>query len=311
MAIYVIGACNIDISARSDHRLIERDSNPATVRISVGGVGHNIAQNMTNLTEDIYFVSVFGDDHFGHLAYKTCLAEGLDLTFSKIKGNSKQSMYLAILDETGDMYLAVNDMDIIEGMTKKDLNEIKEVITDKDMLCVDNNLSEEIISYIANDFKGIKFSDAISVAKAFKLNAILDKLDILKVNIYEAEALSGISIKNEEDIMNALSDLLDKGVKKVLLTYRDGVYLAKDGHIYRYLHNATKVHIQNATGAGDALLGAYIAAVDQGKDDEEAIKDGLVASLITIEDERTVSDLDRKMIADSLYRKKIKGELVL
>ena len=310
MAIYVIGACNIDISAKSDHHLIARDSNPASIKITIGGVGHNIAKNMTNLTSEVYFVSIFGDDHFGHLAYKTCTSEGLDLSYSKIKGNSKQSLYLAILDETGDMYLAVNDMDIIEGVDKKDLSEIKDIIKDDDMVCVDNNLSEEIISYIANDFKGIKFSDAISVAKAPKLAKVLDKLDILKVNIYEAEALADIKILDEKDILKALHILLDKGVKKVLLTYRDGAYLAKEGDVYRYLHMATKAHIQNATGAGDALLGAYIAAIKEGKDDEEAIKDGLVASLYTIEDEKTVSDLNRKMIDESIYRRNIKGELL-
>lgn len=308
MKIYVVGACNIDIGARCDHRLIMRDSNPAKIKITIGGVGHNIAKNIANLTDQVYFVSLFGDDHFGHLAYKTCTSEGLDLSFSKIKGNSFQSLYMAILDETGDMCVAVNDMAIILDLKAKDLDDLKATISDEDMLLVDNNLNEEMINYICKEFRGVKFTDAISVNKAHKLNAVLDQIDILKVNIYEAEKLVGHRLTDEESIVKGLLVLAKKGVKKILLSFRDGVYFAHGKHVYRYLHHATKANIKNATGAGDALLGAYIAGLKNGKSDDEAIRDGLIISLVTIEDEKTVADIDSTVfIKTKKIREKIEG----
>lgn len=39
-----------------------RDSNPGVVRMSLGGVGRNIAHNMALLGMDVRMVTVFGDD---------------------------------------------------------------------------------------------------------------------------------------------------------------------------------------------------------------------------------------------------------
>ena len=49
--ICVIGAVNVDIIASSYVRLIHQDSNPGTVKISYGGVGRNIAENLCRLNQ--------------------------------------------------------------------------------------------------------------------------------------------------------------------------------------------------------------------------------------------------------------------
>ena len=49
----VVGGVNVDIGGQSYAPLVARDSNPGRVRISLGGVGRNIAHNMSLLGVDV------------------------------------------------------------------------------------------------------------------------------------------------------------------------------------------------------------------------------------------------------------------
>ena len=50
----VVGGVNVDIGGQSYAPLVARDSNPGRVRISLGGVGRNIAHNMSLLGVDVH-----------------------------------------------------------------------------------------------------------------------------------------------------------------------------------------------------------------------------------------------------------------
>ena len=58
----VAGGVNMDIGGRSCEGLIPRDSNPGQVRMSLGGVGRNIAHNLALLGVEVRLLTAFGDD---------------------------------------------------------------------------------------------------------------------------------------------------------------------------------------------------------------------------------------------------------
>ena len=60
--VAVVGGVNMDIGAVSAEALVARDSNPGHVTTSLGGVGRNIAHNMSLLGLDVRMVTAFGDD---------------------------------------------------------------------------------------------------------------------------------------------------------------------------------------------------------------------------------------------------------
>ena len=51
----VVGGVNMDIGGRSFAPLVAKDSNPGKVRMSLGGVGRNIAHNLSLLGVDVRF----------------------------------------------------------------------------------------------------------------------------------------------------------------------------------------------------------------------------------------------------------------
>ena len=79
----VVGGVNVDIGGQSYAPLVARDSNPGRVRISLGGVGRNIAHNMSLLGMDARMLSAVGADLYGEKIAATCTACGLD--FSRVR----------------------------------------------------------------------------------------------------------------------------------------------------------------------------------------------------------------------------------
>ena len=61
----VVGGVNVDIGGRSSAAIVDADSNPGTVRVSLGGVGRNIAHNMALMGVDVRMLTAYGDDLYG------------------------------------------------------------------------------------------------------------------------------------------------------------------------------------------------------------------------------------------------------
>ncbi|MDY4181799.1 MAG: PfkB family carbohydrate kinase, partial [Pseudoflavonifractor sp.] len=76
----VIGGVNMDIGGRPARKLVPQDSNPGRVRMSLGGVGRNIAHNMSLLGVDVRMLTAFGDDLHAQKIAASCGELGIDIS---------------------------------------------------------------------------------------------------------------------------------------------------------------------------------------------------------------------------------------
>ena len=96
---------------------------------------------------------------------------------------------------------------------------------------------------------------------------ILERTDLLSVNVEEAQSWVGDSGRDPEELCRKLTEL---GVKAVALTDgRKGAYSYSEEGFY-YLPEYPGPRIE-ATGAGDSFTTAYIAALFYGKSQAEAL----------------------------------------
>ena len=79
--VIVIGAINMDIHGFSDRSIVMGDSNPGKVRLSPGGVGRNIAQNLCLLGEKPELLTAVSDDFFGRHLEEYCREAGIGNLF--------------------------------------------------------------------------------------------------------------------------------------------------------------------------------------------------------------------------------------
>ncbi len=288
-SIVVIGGSNIDICAESYDTLREFDSNPGKVSTSFGGVARNIADNLTRLGENVEFISIFGDDINGNELKRNCKLLGMNIDNSLTVPNSVSSTYISILDKNKDMKVAISAMDISENFTIDFIENRRAVIESGKLCIVDTNLPEETLKYLANSFEVPLFLDCVSTIKALKVREFIGKFHTIKPNKLEAESLSGIEIKDDDDLERCANFFLEKGVKQVFISLGEkGVYFSNGDEKGRLAPFSTK--ILNTNGAGDAFMAGISHGYINEYSIEESCKIGVACSTLAISSLKTISD---------------------
>ena len=285
----VVGGVNVDIGGQSYAPLVARDSNPGRVRISLGGVGRNIAHNMSLMGLDVRLLTAFGDDVYAQKLAAVCGELGIDISQSPVIPGGHTSTYLFINDQQGDMQLAVSDMDIYRNLTPRVLAGRKQLLEGSQVVVIDTNLPAESIAWLADNCHAPIFADPVSTVKAEKLRPVLGKLHTLKPNRLEAELLSGVAITDEASLRAAADALLATGLHRVFISLGgDGVFAA-DRSGERVHLPVLPAEMVNTTGCGDAFMAAITWAYLAGTDLTGTAKAGLAASAIAMEGAETIN----------------------
>ena len=284
----VVGGVNMDIGGRSNAPLIGSDSNPGKVGMSLGGVGRNIAHNMSLLGLDVRLLTAFGDDLYAQRIAASCGELGIDISQALTLPGERTSTYLFIADSDGDMALAVNDMDIYEHVTPAYLQSRRALLDNAQLVVIDTNIPAESIVWLCENVKSPIFADPVSTVKGVKLKPVLGRLHTLKPNRMEAELLSGVTITDEKSLAKAADALLSTGLRRVFISLGgDGVYAADhENHVHL---PCVKGGMVNTTGCGDAFMAALAWAYLEGSDLERTAKSGLAASAISMEGAETIN----------------------
>ena len=280
--ITVIGAVNVDINGASFRPLIEGDSNPGRVTMSLGGVGRNIADNLCRLGAPVRLITVLGEDvHLGNVE-RSCEELGIDLTYSQVIPRAGTSTYLCINDADGVMRLAISDMDICHYITPDFLKTRLDMINRSALVVVDANLEEEAIAYLAEHCTVPMFADPVSIPKAARMKDHLRNIYCIKPNRPEAEVLSGQTIRSREDLPLAAQAIREKGVKAVFISLGgEGIYY--DDGVDRGIFPCYPGTIISTTGCGDAFLAAAAYGYYMGRDLKEMARMGLAAASLCAE----------------------------
>ena len=252
--VLIIGAQNIDIFVKSKEPYILHDSNISKVHVAYGGVARNIAENIKRLGNECSFLTVFGDDQFSNSAKTSLLDLKIDISQSLYLKNASNSVYLGIMDHDNDLFLGLNDMDILKELTTEFLESKNKYIESFDIICIDNNLTAEAINYLLETYNHkIIVMDAVSTKKVTKVKKHLANIDLLKLNQLELNKLS-----KRGNLKSQIEHLQKKGANTLLITNQDKeITLAiKKESITTLPIKATK--IVNASGAGDAFLSGFI-----------------------------------------------------
>lgn len=300
--VTVIGGSNMDIQGFPNNPLVMYDSNPGMVDISMGGVGRNIAENLSRLGVNTKLISAIGNDLYGNTILSECKNLNIDVNDCFVSDEYSTSIYISILNHSKDMQLAISHMDIIEKLDETFIHSKYKSIDDSKAIVLDTNLSKETIDFITRNHSHLPiFLDTVSTAKCIKIKDILQRFEGIKLNKYEAETLSGIKIENLDDAKKSCEYFIEKGVKSVFITLSsDGVYCANKE---KTLHiPGIKIDIVNATGAGDAFMSGIVYGFMNDLDIEQTAKLSVGASILALSHKNTINP----NLNEDLIKQKIK-----
>ena len=284
----VVGGMNIDIGGRSFGPLSAGDSNPGQVLVSSGGVGRNVAHNMSLLGIDVHLLTSYGDDPYGLRAADSLRAAGVDCSRSLCVPGGRTSTYLYLTGPDGEMALAVSDMEICRQMTPAWLEACGDVIESASIVVADTNIPQETLCDLASRCTCPLFCDPVSGAKASKILPVAEHIHTLKPNRLEAELLTGVRIRTRAGAEKAALELLSMGIRRVFLSMgEEGVCAASREEILWM--PPVPGRMVRTTGCGDAFMAALVWSFRKGASLKESARAGLAAASVTMESTETVS----------------------
>ena len=324
--VVVIGGANIDLRGRPEGAILERyTSNLGRINVGSGGVGRNIAHNLALLNVPVTLLSAVGDDGEGIRILEETGKAGVKMEQMIISGEHPTGIYLGILDEKGEMEVAVSDMRILEEVTVDYLRSKAYLIKESKIVVVDTNIPEESIGYVVDLCNKVKVPlliEPVSVEKAKKLRKILDGsgrwiIDYITPSRDELESILGAEIDDDRDIdlVKAAEELKCRGVKNVIVTLgKRGIYVSYGGaggsseggqdELACKFMAPYKGEVVDVTGAGDALVAGLVYGIYKGYSMEVAARFGLGAAALTISTKEAV----RRDLREGLLKSRIEEE---
>lgn len=285
-----IGGANVDIHAKSDQTLVMRDSNPGMLYTSLGGVCRNICENLALLGAQVKLVTVVGDDYRGKSILEGCTRAGIDMSAVRVLPGERSSSYVSVMDEQGDMLLAMSDMHIIKRLDAALVDDNAKLLCDADMVICDGNLSAQTVERLCEVCLSPLYLDPVSTAWAKEIKPFIASFDTIKPNALELEALSGCPCTTVEEIEHAADVLIRQGVRRVFVSMgADGMlYKGREGTIYKKCRRPFD-RMLNATGAGDASMAGIVYASREGMTAEETLLFAMGAGMVAISSPDTIN----------------------
>lgn len=255
MNVVVIGSVNYDLYAKIDNEIVLKDSNPSNIYSTLGGVAYNVAKNLKLANVYATLIAAVGND-----LEAQWIKEQLDNDLISyrliVKNDYKSAKYVAFLDKNSDMNVAASDTKITEAVNYDDLMKYKDILDSATYICLDANLSEDLITKICKNY-GHKFiiAEGVSSHKILKFKPVLQYFSLVKANKIEFQNLLDSS---EKDIFILAQEAVKNGAKAVVITDGENgsLYFDKEEKTEFYRPNSIKP--LSTSGAGDAFCAGLI-----------------------------------------------------
>ncbi|GAB4530765.1 MAG: PfkB family carbohydrate kinase [Anaerolineae bacterium] len=299
--ILVVGAAGLDTKGRSQGQLQAGTSNPGNIRISVGGVARNVAENLARLGEHAILLSVVGADRSGQRVRTQAAEAGVDVSYLIESPDHHTGAYMALYDQMGELVISIDDMAALSAITPAVIYNRRSLIRDAAMVVIDANLSPATIRTLIRQAAkyGVPVSaDPTSASLANRLAPHLAELFMVTPDLPEAEVLCGRPLRNTRNQgIAAAKQLVAMGVQVAIVTLAElGVcYATPDvsGHI-----PAVRTEVVDRTGAGDALTAGVVFGLLNDFPIDEAVRLGASAAALTLQCYESVCPL---LSLDCLY----------
>jgi sugar/nucleoside kinase (ribokinase family) len=265
--IWIVGAVCIDLVAVRD-KFLEGTSNPADIRMGLGGVGYRV---FSNLDAPKRFITALASDPISRFAESALASEG-DVAIQRVK-DAGPPLYLALM-EGGSLKIAASDLRIVEQSLELPfvLGQIVNPVAD-DFLVLDANLSPSLVGELLRRFAGrirIVF-EPVSVEKAQRHSEVLSDLFLLTPTEEEMAALMGD--RDDIDRAGELHEYAEaRRIANIVVTRgKQGASLYARRAREDFLPTAVVV-TRDSTGAGDLLLSFMLGWLARGLDMPRAIR---------------------------------------
>ncbi|WP_246659138.1 carbohydrate kinase [Rhizobium sp. FY34] len=286
-----IGGAVFDRKYRAKTTIVLETSNPVDGMRSFGGVARNVAENLALLGTPTSFISILGKDETGSALLAHLRECGIDVSQVIVTPDRPTAEYAAILDPAGDLVIGLADMGIFDLFQPAHLDRVWSHLASASLVFADCNLPAETLGHLVVRRRSARFRlavDAVSTHKVMRLPQDLSGIDLLFMNLDEANALLDRQGADSLDDAKVAARLLQqKGAREAVVTLgARGMAVAGMGGVQ--LFSAVKARPLDMTGAGDAMIAGTLHGLMASQDTYAAARTGALLGALTTESAASV-----------------------
>ena len=209
--------------------------------------------------------------------------EGISCNFTKISGETRTNIVIYNMEEESQTIYSAHGPEIMPYELTR-IIQLVEKLEDMEIVIISGSLPPGVhpeiyykIMEIAKS-KGSKIvldTDGVALKTGIKIIP-----DVIKPNVHELSRLSGLELKDINNIISTAQITCDQGIGTVLVSMgAKGILLV--GKKERYLAVPPKVKVVNTIGAGDSAVAGFVFGTVTGKTLQEALVFAVAAGTAT------------------------------
>jgi 1-phosphofructokinase len=244
-----------------------------SIRYDIGGKGINVSKVLRNFNIDSVCTGFLGGVWENYFLDELKKRE-IDTSFVHIEGSTRTNT--KVVDPVNKVYTDINEAGPI--ITNEELaafmEKFKALCSVNDIVVLSGGVSPTLDKDIYGKLIRLaKEKGAITVLDAdgeLLKEGLKEKPDIIKPNIHELQKLMDFQKEDEETVTNAAKQLIETGVKKVLVSLgeKGAIYVTKAGV---KSCEGLKVNVKSTVGAGDSMVAALVYSLINNLSDEETL----------------------------------------
>ncbi|WP_429811368.1 ribokinase [Ensifer sp. B1-9] len=250
--------------------------------VGPGGKGSNQAVAAARAGSPVSFISKLGRDTFGEMALRTYAEAGVTSKIVQMDDLPTGAAFIYVNDQNGENAIIVYP-GAAGSIGIDDVEAARETIESSRIFVT------QLEQPVAAAQHALEIAHAAGVTTVFNPapaeafpDAIYPLCDYLVPNETEAAAIVGFALSSQDDIRRAGDAILKKGAKTALIT------LGERGVLYHNHEQSVLVPaiaggpVIDTTGAGDAFVGGFSAALARGLAPVDAVRFGCATAGIAV-----------------------------
>ncbi|WP_332631824.1 ribokinase [Halalkalibacter flavus] len=281
--ITVIGSSNVDYVVRSaTYPQVGETIIGTSFQEFMGGKGANQAVAAARLGGEVSFISSVGADSQGVQIKGNLSNECVNI--DGIYTSPNNSSGIAFINVSND----TNKITVIPGanydLLPAHIDQQERLIASSDIILVQLEIPLETVTRAMELATLHSIPIILNPAPAQPLPAeLIEKTTYLTPNFSEMQAMTGLDLKNQQDLEIGFSQLFKQRVKNIILTRgEDGVLFSSHSSQTLQEVKSVKVVPVDTTGAGDTFNGALAYSLASGNDLEAAIRFSNLAAALSV-----------------------------
>lgn len=240
-----------------------------------GGKGINVSRILNNQSTKNIALGFLGG-FTGKFIEDKLISLGIKTEFIKVNGDSRINVKIKSNEETeinGSGPL-ISDGDLNSLFNR--LDQLKE----GDILVlagsIPNTLPRDLYLQIQKKVSQRNVKVVVDTSGKALLEAIKNKPFLIKPNNHEIEEIFNVKINSEKELIKYGKELVSLGAENVIISMAGAgaLLITKDGV---FKGNAPKGEVKNSVGAGDSLVGSFLAKYVETKDLIASFKNGIAS----------------------------------